>query len=106
MNNMKKYNKLVRDKIPKIIRDSGSACKTRTMKSDEVESFYRQKVQEELNELFENPCAEEMADLMEVVDSLRFMLDLDITKVIEAKCNKRNDRGGFKDGTILIHVEE
>ena len=43
---------------------------------------------------------------MEVVDSLRFMLDLDITKVIEAKCNKRNDRGGFKDGTILIHVEE
>jgi predicted house-cleaning noncanonical NTP pyrophosphatase (MazG superfamily) len=103
---MKKYDKLVRDKIPTIIRESGSSCKTRTIKSDEIETYYRRKIQEELDELFENPCAEEMADLMEVVDSLRTVLDLRIEKVIDVKCAKRNERGTFKNGTILIHVEE
>jgi hypothetical protein len=43
---------------------------------------------------------------MEVVDSLRTVLDLRIEKVIDVKCAKRNERGTFKNGTILIHVEE
>lgn len=102
----KKYNKLVRDKIPGIIKESGSQCKTRTMKSAEIEEYYRLKIQEEMEELFENPCPEEMADLMEVVDSLRKKLELKIEDVIEAKCTKRSDRGGFEKGTILVHVEE
>jgi predicted house-cleaning noncanonical NTP pyrophosphatase (MazG superfamily) len=102
---MKKYDKLVRDKIPAIIRESGATCKVRTIKPDEIETYYRRKIQEELDELFENPCAEEMADVMEVVDSLRTVLNLSIEKVIDAKCAKRNDRGAFKNGTILVHVD-
>ena len=103
---MKKYDKLVRDKNPAIIKQSGNQCKTRSMKPDEIEEYYRLKIHEEMEELFENPCPEEMADLMEVVDSLRKKLELKIEDVIEAKCTKRNDRGGFEKGTILVHVEE
>ena len=52
---MKKYDKLVRDKIPTLIRETGSSCKTRTIKSDEIETNYSRKLQEELDEHLENP---------------------------------------------------
>jgi len=103
---IKKYNKLVRDKIPMIIKEAGKTCKTRKMKSEEIEEYYRLKILEEMEELFENPCPEEMADLMEVVDSLRKKLDLKIEDVIEVKCNKRTSRGGFEKGIVLVQVEE
>ena len=51
-------------------------------------------------------AAEEMADVMEVVDALREKLGLDINEVISAKSAKREERGGFRNATILIHVEE
>ena len=103
---MKKYDKLVRDKIPKIIRENGKKCKTRTMKIEEVEHYFRAKIQEELDELFENPCSEEMADVMEAVDCLRRRLDITIEDVIDVKCNKRSERGGFERGIILLEVAD
>jgi predicted house-cleaning noncanonical NTP pyrophosphatase (MazG superfamily) len=106
MKNMKKYNKLVRDKIPAIIRSHGSSCKTRTAKPEEIMSYYRKKIDEELDELFEDPSAEEMADVMEAVDALREKLGFSIDEVISAKSAKRETRGGFRNATILIHVEE
>ena len=106
MKNMKKYDKLVRDKIPKIIKENGKKCKTKTLKPEDIEKYYRAKIQEEMDELFENPCPEEMADLMEVVDCLRRVLQLSIEDVIEVKDTKRQERGGFEKGIILREVSE
>ena len=103
---MKKYDKLVRDKIPKIIKENGKKCKTKTLKSEEIEKYYRAKVLEEMNVLFEDPCPEEMADLMEVVDCLRRALNLSIEDVIEVKHTKRTERGGFEKGVILREVSD
>jgi len=50
---MKKYDKLVRDKIPKIIKENGKTCKTKTLKPADIEKYYRAKIQEEMDELFE-----------------------------------------------------
>ena len=106
MKNMKKYDKLVRDKIPKIIKENGKTCKTKTLKPEDIEKYYRAKIQEEMDELFENPCPEEMADLMEVVDCLRRVLQLSIEDVIDVKHTKRQERGGFEKGVILREVSE
>lgn len=103
---MKKYDKLVRDKIPQIIKENGKTCKTKTLKPEDIEKYYRAKIQEEMGELFENPCPEEMADLMEVVDCLRRALKLSIEDVIEVKYTKRQERGGFEKGVILREVSE
>ena len=91
---MKKYDKLVRDKIPKIIKENGKKCKTKTLKPEDVEKYYRAKIQEE------------MADLMEVVDCLRRVLQLSIEDVIDVKHTKRQERGGFEKGIILREVSE
>jgi predicted house-cleaning noncanonical NTP pyrophosphatase (MazG superfamily) len=101
-----KYDKLVRDKIPAVLREHGKKCKTRKMKPEEAESYFRRKVQEELDELFEDPSPEEMADLMEVVDCLRKSLSLPIKDVIDAKHTKRAERGSFEKGIILLEVSD
>ena len=89
---MKKYDKLVRDKIPAIIKENGKKCKTKSLKPKDIEKYYRAKVLEEMDELFEDPCPEEMADLME--------------DVIEVKHTKRDERGGFEKGVILREVSD
>ena len=106
MKNMKNYDKLVRDKIPKIIKESGKKCKTRKMKPAEVQDYFQAKILEELEELFENPCAEEMGDVMEAVDCLRKALQLPIKDVIDVKHKKRDERGSFQKGIILLEVSD
>lgn len=70
------YQKLVRDNIPAIIEKSGETCVTRKLSDKEYEDALAEKLQEEVKELLEAytakersvlDCAEEMADVMEVL---------------------------------------
>lgn len=98
---MEKYNKLVRDRIPEIIKKSGGKCKFHIAKKSEVNELLGKKLLEEVNEFNENPCIEEIADILEVVDVLcknyRFSLN-DIRKI---KSEKKKERGSFLNGIVL-----
>src|ERR1700679_4294977 len=63
----KVYNKLVRDKIPEIIRADGKKLKTRVLSDEEHLEALLAKVEEELKELREAKNVEELADLHEVL---------------------------------------
>ena len=76
------------------------------MKPDEVSHYFQAKILEELEELFENPCAEEMSDVMEAVDCLRKAFNLPIEEVIDVKHKRREERGSFQKGIILLEVSE
>jgi len=103
---MKKYDKLVRDNIPKIIRRSGQKCKTRKVKDKELTSYLRKKVLEEVNELFEDPCAEEFADVIEILEEFRRHMGITIEDVLEEKSTKHDSRGGFKKGIVLLEISD
>jgi predicted house-cleaning noncanonical NTP pyrophosphatase (MazG superfamily) len=62
--------KLVRDKIPDLIRSSGGTPSIRVAENQELDYFIRLKVQEEANELFESGDNEEIVDLLEIIDAL------------------------------------
>ena len=62
------YNKLVRDKIPEIIEESGKVPVTRILTDNDYEMKLCEKLQEELNEYKEFHEIEELADLQEVID--------------------------------------
>lgn len=64
---MKVYNKLVRDKIPEIIKADGKECKTHILSKDEYIAALETKLNEEVAEYQEDKNLEEMADVLEVL---------------------------------------
>ena len=98
------YNKLVRDEIPRIIRESGRECSVRTLSDSEFKHELTQKLQEELLEFIENPCIEELADMLEVMHALAGILGSDFAEVIRMKEKKKADRGAFSEKQLLEYT--
>ncbi len=98
------YNKLVRDDIPQIIKNDGKDCVTHKVSGSELEIYLLDKVVEELEEFKENPCEEELADILEVIDGIIDHYKFNRNNIREIQKNKRDKRGGFKKGIILDKV--
>ena len=64
---IKKYNKLVRDRIPEIIETSGNTCVTEILSDEDYLRMLDAKLDEELAEYHADQNIEELADLMEVI---------------------------------------
>ena len=63
------------------------------------------KLLEEANEFIQEPSAEELADILEVVDALRKHHNIPLDKIKHQKLMKRVNRGGF-DKKIILEVTE
>jgi len=101
------YNKLVRDNIPEILTVKGKNFTSHVAKDkEEYQSKLMEKLQEEVSEFLEAPCAEEIADIQEVLDALAHSIGVDIAEVSNIKIRKAALRGRFVDGQILEMVED
>ena len=101
------YNKLVRDNIPEILQEKGKEYTGRT--AENKEEFFdklKEKLQEEVDEFFESPSAEEIADIQEVLDALAYSVGSDAAEVATIKEEKAANRGRFYTGYILWSVED
>lgn len=99
------YNKLVRDKIPQIIRAQGEIPNTRILGEDEYMCHLAQKLDEEVHEYHEDRNAEELADILEVVFALGEQLGYSQKALLDAYQQKHDARGGFRDRIFLIGKE-
>ena len=100
---VKKYNKLVRDKIPSIIENQGKQCKVYVATGKDYQNRLKDKLLEEAKEFFENPCVEELADVQEVVNALQNIHQWDVTG---ARFKKSLNRGDFRRRYVLQEVIE
>ena len=64
------YNKLVRDKILGRIRADGRIPYTHIARGSELEQALWNKLDEEVKEFQQNPVVEELADVLEVINTL------------------------------------
>lgn len=101
---MKMYDKLVRDKIPEIIAESGKSCDTIIINNDELKEYLERKLYEEVEEYVEAKNIEELADIMEVLYGLANSLGYSEEDLNEVRNRKYNERGGFKEGIVLRKV--
>ena len=104
---MIEYDKLVRDRIPEIVRAAGKVPVTRTV-ADENELKQRliDKLAEEIYEYKESGSVEEIADILEVLQGLVEQVHgLKWEEVQEIQGRKREERGGFSKGIVLKRVE-
>jgi predicted house-cleaning noncanonical NTP pyrophosphatase (MazG superfamily) len=103
---MKIYNKLVRDKIPQIIETSGSKCEIRIADKKEHYALLEAKLKEEVGEFLEAKNLEELADVMEVLFGVADNLGYSEEDLVRKREEKREERGGFKEGIVLGSVYE
>jgi predicted house-cleaning noncanonical NTP pyrophosphatase (MazG superfamily) len=96
-----KYNKLVRDKIPEIIKRKGDTAKIHIADDEEFWAKLKEKLQEEADEFIKNPTMEEIADILEVIDAICEFKNFDRKELEEIKKKKNLERGGFKEKIIL-----
>ncbi|MBO8156250.1 MAG: nucleoside triphosphate pyrophosphohydrolase [Bacillaceae bacterium] len=104
------YCKLVRDRIPDIIKKSGKQLKTKVLDEHEFEAELKKKAQEELQEYFaatnDKESLEELADLLEIIRTLARLHGASMAKLEQIRKNKELERGGFQDRIFLMEVEE
>jgi predicted house-cleaning noncanonical NTP pyrophosphatase (MazG superfamily) len=104
------HNKLVRDRIPEIIKSTGKQFSTRIMDNDEYIIELNNKSFEELEEYMnadnDQDAIEELADLLEIIHALAESHGATFEKVEEVRKKKAAKRGGFKEKIFLIEVED
>lgn len=103
---IRRYNKLVRDKIPAVIENKGEKPITRILSDEEYLSELNKKLQEEMKEYLEDGSVEELADLVEVVYGILSAKNVSVEQFEAVRMKKVEDRGAFKDRIYLECVEE
>jgi predicted house-cleaning noncanonical NTP pyrophosphatase (MazG superfamily)/8-oxo-dGTP pyrophosphatase MutT (NUDIX family) len=97
--------KLVRDRIPEVIRENDKEPEARKV-SDEEEKWLREKVLEEAEEFAEEGEKEELADLYAVLQEYMDSEDISFSKLEDIEEEKASERGGFKQRIVLEDVKD
>ena len=103
------FNKLVRDKIPEIIKNNGGEPTCRILSDGEFKSELEKKLFEEYNEVLEaqgKDRIEELADMLEILKALAELAGASLKQVIQVAEEKTKKRGAFKEKIYLEKVIE
>ena len=99
-------DKLVRDKIPEIIREKGGSPKIRIASKDELDVLLREKIVEEAQEFLYSGDSEELVDIQEAIDALIKLRKTDPAFLELQRHTKLLARGGFNEGYVLLIEDE
>ena len=100
------YNKLVRDRIPEIIKGEGKKASVRVADEEEYFRLLKDKLMEEVDEYIDSDSPKELPDILEVVIALGSVYRLSFKDLSEMAGEKRKARGGFNDRIVLVSVDE
>ena len=103
---IKKYNKLVRDRIPEIIESSGKTCITEILSDEEYLRMVDTKLDEELAEYHNDQNIEELADLIEVIYAAAIARGYTLEQLEQVRAEKAAKRGVFAKKILLKEVHE
>ena len=102
----REYDKLVRDRIPAVVRENGETPVTHRVEGEAYRDRLADKLLEEAAEYAESRAVEELADVLDVVAAIREARGVDAEELDELRAEKAAERGGFAGGVVLKRVEE
>jgi len=105
---IREFNKLVRDKIPHNITSGGEKVQITKLRGEPLLKALRDKLTEEAIEVLDasgrDSILEELADVSEVIDSILVQLNAKKKELFAFQKAKRDKAGGFKEGCVLIET--
>jgi len=101
---MTKYNKLVRDKIPEIIKKDGCIPLTHLANHEEYWIKLKEKLEEETQEFLKEDNINELVDILEVIYAIKDFKFKD-KNLEEKRKNKEILRGKFTKRIILDEIK-
>lgn len=94
------HNKLVRDRIPEIIENTGKRFSTKILDNQEYIKELRNKTREELDEYLyaenDNDAIEELADLLEIIHALAECHGASFSELEEVRQRKAENVGALR----------
>lgn len=99
------HNKLVRDKIPEIIKSAGKTPSCKTLSEDEYLKELDKKLIEECNEYLEDKSIEEIADVLEVLRAITRARGFTLEELEYIRAKKAEERGEFQKKIFLEKVD-
>lgn len=97
--------KLVRDKVPEIIKESGRVPKIHVADDKEFRELLVEKLKEEVNAFIERRSEEELADILETVRALSELYGHGWKEIEALRKRKARDRGAYKKRLVLEEVD-
>ena len=104
-NKMIKGSKLVRDKIPDIIKQRGKSSIIHIADDKEYWQRLKEKLLEEVKEFSEKNSEEEFIDILEVLEAVKEFKKFDKERLHDLKNKKAIEKGKFKNRIILEGVK-
>ena len=98
---MKIYDKLIRDRIPEIIENSGNHCEVEVVSDEIALEYLYKKLNEEVEELLEDKNLEEIADVVEVLFAIGKKYGYSEEDILNRRTEKLSKSGGFENNIIL-----
>ena len=96
--------KLVRDLVPQIILKSDRIPVTYIAESYEYKKLLKNKLLEEVEEFLKDECIEEIADILEVLETICNINNYKLKDILRIKQQKKNSNGGFKGSVVLEKI--
>jgi predicted house-cleaning noncanonical NTP pyrophosphatase (MazG superfamily) len=96
--------KLIRDRIPEIMRKKHQEFLVRKASNEEFFSFLKEKLKEEVLEFCLSEETEEIVDILEVIDEICRYKKKSSFSIQKSQKDKRKSHGGFSKRYILERV--
>ena len=107
---MKTYDKLVRDRIPEIIQKEGNTADIIILSEESFKQAIKEKLIEEATEVCNaqnrDDILSELADLQEVMDTIKQLYNINTLEVNTIQAVKALQRGKFEKRLYLKSVKE
>jgi len=98
------YNKLVRDRIPELVRESGRECTIEVVDEEAYLLLLEKKLQEELSSYQQKKSLEELADLLEVLGAVVRARGSSWEELTAIRKRRKEQYGGYDKKYLLKEI--
>lgn len=100
------YNKLVRDRVPEIFKNSGREVEYKILSDSQVLLALQDKLLEKAQKFAERPTEDEISEIFELMDTIIDKFQFEQMHIDYLKMRNREVKGGYTQNIYLISVED